>query len=113
MATVTAQGAGITGLAPTMSAAAGGGDLVETGDNVFLVVTSGSTAVTLTITTPGNVSGLAIADATVSIPANSGTQGTAPPIIVPLPPALYANANGLAALAWSAVTNISFAVVRR
>lgn len=113
MATVTAQSAGIAGLVPTMSAASGGGDSVETGPDVSLIVSSGSTTATLTITTPGTVSGLAIADATVAIPANAGTSGTSGPVVVALPRELFGDANGMAALAWSAVTNIKFAVVRR
>lgn len=113
MATVNAQGMPPAGLNPTMSSASGGGDVVDTGDTVFLVVASGSTTANLTITTPGTVSGLAVADNVVAIPANAGTSGTAPPVLVPLPTSLYGDANGQAALAWSATTNIKFAVVRR
>lgn len=112
MATVTAQGASTPGLSPTMSAASGGGDVVDTGDRVFLIVCSGSTTANLTLTTPGTVSGLAVADNVVAIPANAGTSGTAPPVIVPVPTALYGDANGQCGLAWSATTNIKFAVVR-
>jgi hypothetical protein len=113
MATVLAQAAGITGLTPTMSSASSGGDLVETGDSVFLVVCSDSTPATLTITTPNTVSGLAIADASVTIPASAGVSGTSGPVIVALPTAVFGNASGLAALSWSATTGIKFAVVRR
>jgi hypothetical protein len=111
MATVNAQGAAITGTVPTMSSASAGGDLVDTGDSVLLVVTAGATPATLTITTPGTVSGLAIGDASISIPAGAGD--TSGPVIVPLPASLFANAAGLAALSWSATTAIKFAVVRR
>jgi hypothetical protein len=113
MATVTAQAASITGTVPTMAAASAGGDLVETGDTVSLVVCAGATPATLTITTPNTVSGLAIADAAVTIPAGAGTSGTAGPVIVSLPTSLFGNASGLAALAWSATTDVKFAVVRR
>jgi hypothetical protein len=113
MATVNAQGLAVAGTSPTMSAASGGGDVVDTGDTVFLVVNSGSTTANLTITTPGTVSGLAIADNVIAIPANAGTVATAPPVLIPLPTSLYGDANGQAALSWSAVTNIKFAVIRR
>lgn len=113
MATVTAQSIAIAGTSPTMSAASGGGDTVDCGDTVFLVVNSGSTIANLTITTPGTVQGLAIADQVIAIPANAGTVASAPPVIIPLPPSLYGDANGQAALSWSATTNIKFAVCRR
>lgn len=113
MATVNAQGLPVAGLSPTMSAASGGGDVVDTGDTVSLIVCSLATTANLTITTPGTVSGLAVADNVIAIPANAGTSGTAPPVVVPLPTALYGDANGQAALAWSATTGIKFAAVRR
>jgi hypothetical protein len=113
MATVTAQGLPVAGLNPTMSAASVGGDIVDTGDTVSLIVTSGSTTANLTITTPGTVGGLAIADNVIAIPANAGTVASAPPVVVPLPTSLYGDANGQCALAWSATTNIKFCAVRR
>lgn len=113
MAIVSAQGLPTAGLNPTMSAASGGGDVVDTGDTVLLVVCSAATTANLTITTPGTFSGLAIADNVIAIPANAGTSGTAPPVLIPLPTSLYGDANGQAALSWSATTNIRFAAVRR
>lgn len=111
MATVAAQSAGIAGLSPTMAAASGGGDVVPCGDRILLIVCSLTTTANLTITTPNTVSGLAIADEVIAIPANAGTSGTAPPVVITLPVALYGDANGNAALAWSATTGIKFAVV--
>lgn len=113
MATVLAQNPAVASVAPTMSAASGGGDVVDTGDTVFLLVQSGGTACTLTITTPGTVQGLAVADNAIVIPLNSGTVASAAPMIIPLPTSLYGDANGQAALAWSAVANVKFAVIRR
>ena len=88
MATVTAQAVAVGGTNPTMSAASGGGDVVDTGDTVFLVVNSGSTTANLTLTTPGTVYGQAIADVVVAIPANAGTVATAPPVLIALPTGL-------------------------
>lgn len=113
MAVVHAQGMAAAGTSPTMSSASGGGDSVDTGDNVFLVVTSGATTANLTITTPGTEAGLAVADRVVAIPANAGTAASAPPVLVPLPRALYGDDDGMAALAWSATTGIKFAVIRK
>jgi hypothetical protein len=112
MATVNAQALAAAGLNPTMSSAAPGGDSVDTGDQTFLIVTSGATTANLTITTPDTVSGLAVADRVVAVPANAGTAATAPPLLIPLPRELYGDDDGMAALAWSATTGIKFAVVR-
>jgi hypothetical protein len=112
MATVAAQSVGIAGANPTMSSASGGGDVVPTGDRLIPIVCSGATTANLTIVTPNTVSGLAIADEVVAIPANAGTAGTAPPVLITLPTSLYGDANGNAALSWSATTGIKFAVVQ-
>jgi hypothetical protein len=115
MATVLAQALPSAGFAPTLSAAtASTGDVVDTGPTVHLVVVSGSTACTLTITTP-NASrfGDAVADPTFVIPTNSGTVANGAPFEIPLDTERFGDANGQAALSWSAVTNVKFAVVRR
>lgn len=113
MATVTAQALTNAGLAPTLSSAAGGGDLVECGDTVHLLVISGSTACTLTITTPGAPYGDAVADAAFVIPVNSGLYSSGAPFEIALTPGRFADSTGYATLAWSATTNVKFAVVRR
>ena len=116
MATVLAQGVGL-GAAPVLSAASAGipGDGVECGPNMYLIVVSGSTACTLTITTPVSVAGLGVADTAVVIPLNSGTVASAPPVIIPLDFGLYADPtlSFRALLTWSAITNVKFAVVSR
>jgi hypothetical protein len=82
---------------------------------VWLEVYSGSTACTLTITTPNtNGYGDAVADPTFVIPTNSGTYSTGAAFAVPLHPARFADpTTGLASLSWSATTNIKFCVVKR
>lgn len=106
MATVHQQSVAIGAAAIVMSSASVGGDLVDTGDHVILLVINGATATDLTITTPNTEDGLPIGDRTVAIGANEVRA-------VDLPTDLYGNADGLAALAWSSVVGPpKFAVLR-
>ncbi|MFI6793679.1 hypothetical protein ACIBG4_40745 [Nonomuraea sp. NPDC050383] len=58
------------GAAITLAAASGGGDTCPAGDEIFLEVLNGNAAArTVVMATPGTVSGLAIADRSVTIPA--------------------------------------------
>jgi hypothetical protein len=107
MATYSTQSIPHAGQVPTVNAAASGlTDKVATGDNVFITVynTSGTT-VTCTLTTPGTVDSLAIADRSVAIV--TGGVGTRIPI-----PDLYRNSSdsNLCTLTWSAFTNVGFSV---
>lgn len=97
----------LDGLAPTYHAASGGGDKVSrAGDDVALHVVNGSgVSVTVTITTPGSVSGHAIADRAVAVPAGEDR------FIGPLTAAVFANADQQVDLAWSATTSVTFAVL--
>ncbi len=115
MATVNAQAIPAAGIAPTLSAASGGGDAVQCGTNLVLEVYSAGTACTLTITTPGtNLAGDAVADPAFVIPLNSGNVANGAAFNIPLDPVRFADpVTGLATLSWSAVTSIKFAVVAR
>ncbi|MEU9972346.1 hypothetical protein [Streptomyces sp. NPDC051014] len=82
------------------TAAAAGGDTAPTGPGRFLYVKNGSgSSITVTVATPGEISGLAIADPTISIGA--GKAGT-----IPLS-RLFAGADGRAAVTYSAVTTVT------
>lgn len=107
MATVSPQVPITAGTTPTYSTASGGGDLInlDPAASLVLVVKTGGTGTTVTLTTPGTVNGLAIADNAITIGTNSERW-------IPLPYSLYADANGQCAVAWSAVTSVTFAVVR-
>lgn len=95
-----------TGLNPTYAAAAGGGDTVKPGDRVFLHVKNGhSSPQTVTVATPGNVAGLAIADLAIAVP-NAGER-----MIGPIDGNFRA-ANGLAAITYSGVTSLTIAAIR-
>lgn len=108
MATVLAKNPPVTGLNLTAnaSAASAGGDVIDTGDTVGIIVFTAGTGTTVTITTPGTVSGLAIAD-------NAVTIGTNVAWFIPLPTSLYGDSNGQAAISWSATASVTFIVVRR
>lgn len=103
MALLAKQSVGLLGVGPTYAAAAAGGDTFNPGNNVFLHVKNGGAgAVTVTIVTPGNVSGQAVADVAVSVPA------AAERMIGPLPGSLFARAvDGLGDISYSGVTSLT------
>lgn len=108
MATLSPQVPSLSGLTPSYSAANAGGDQVLCDDRLFLHVknTNGSSR-DVTIATPGNVDGLAIADVVVTVPATTGDK-----MIGPLKASLFADANGYAQITYSAATNVTVAAVR-
>ncbi|GEC02956.1 hypothetical protein SSP24_06110 [Streptomyces spinoverrucosus] len=93
---------GIADVAAQAVAASGGGDAAPVGPGRFLYVANGDAASkTVTIATPGTVSGLAVADASLVVAA--GDHG-----IIPLAN-VYRGANGRAAITYSAVTGVTVA----
>lgn len=107
MANRQGEAVSLAGLAPTYHAAEAGGDTVPTGDHVALHIRNDSAgSVTATITTPGNVSGLAIDDLAVAVPAGEDR------FIGPLRRDLFGGAGGVAAIGWSASASVTFAVLR-
>lgn len=107
MATITAQVPVTAGTTPTYSSAAGGGDLINLDPvaSLVLIVKTVGTGTTVTLTTPGTVNGLAISDNAIVIGTNSERW-------IPLPYSLYADSNAQCAVAWSATSAVTFAVVR-
>lgn len=110
MALLTVQNITRSGLAPSYSAAAGGGDTIPSPDSeTFLHVRNGGgSAITVTIATPGTVLGdLAVADVSVSVPAGGERM------IGPLPYAHFADpATGNASISYSSVTSVTVAAIR-
>ncbi|MFJ9382025.1 hypothetical protein [Streptomyces sp. NPDC101455] len=91
---------GILDLAAAATAAAVGGDTAEVGPRRFLYVNNGSgSSLTVTLATPGTVSGLAVADPTYVIAA--GKAG-----LIPLA-AVFRGSTGRAAITYSAVTTVT------
>lgn len=107
MATVATQQIVSGGLAPSYSAASGGGDEFTPGDSVFLHVKNGSgSGVTVTVVTPGTVVGQAIGDVTNTVAAGGDE------FMGPFPAQHFAAADGKADVTWSATTSITFAVLK-
>ncbi|MFH9957313.1 hypothetical protein ACH4OX_24310 [Streptomyces roseolus] len=94
--------AGGVSLEGSDTAASSGGDTAPVGPGRFLYVRNGDASPhTVTIATPGTVSGVAIADVAVAVPAGESK-------IVPLT-GLFRGASGRAALTYDAVTAVSVA----
>lgn len=95
------------GTAPAYAAASAGGDKVTPDSSTFLHVKNASAAaVTCTVVTPGTVDGLAVADLAVAVAAGGEAM------IGPITPGLFRDpVDGLAAITWSAVVSVSFAVL--
>ena len=109
MATVTVQDVSRAGTTPTYNTASAGGDKFPPGATTFLhVLNQGGSATAPTFTTPGQVSGLDIADAVGgTTPATTGSR-----FYGPFPADLFAGADGLVAVAWSVTASVTFAVLR-
>lgn len=106
MAVLPTQAVSRTGLGPTYSAAAGGGDKLTPGDHVCLhVKNGGGSSITVTLVTPGTVEGLAVADVAVVVP-NAGER-----MIGPLPASLFRASDGYADVTYSGVTSVTVAVL--
>jgi hypothetical protein len=107
MAALTTQTVSVaTGLLDTgaaLAAAASGGDTAEVGPGKFLVVLNGdASSKTVTIDTPGTVSGLAIAQATYVV-------ATLDTCIIPLAN-VFRGSTGRASITYSAVTSVTVGV---
>lgn len=97
MGTISPQVISLSGLAPTFAAVAAGGDEVVNDGNVYVEVVNShaSNSYTVTATTPATVDGVAVADPTLSVPAQSRRKWG------PFNPSLFNNANGRVALAYT------------
>jgi len=106
MATLPTQSVALTGVGPTYQAAAGGGDKCVTGPGVYIhVKNGGGSPITVTLTTPGTVDGLAIADRAVTV-ANAGEQK------IPITDLYKSPTDGLCAIGYSGVTSVTVGCFR-
>lgn len=91
-------------------AAAGGGDtFVNTGQEILVVKNGGGAGITVTITTPATVDGLAVADLTATIAAGETRS------IGPFPPSIYNDTGvngGNVSVGYSSVTSVTVAVLK-
>lgn len=101
--TTISVASGTIDLVSALAAAASGGDTADVGPGKFLVVFNGDgSAKTVTIDTPGTVSGLAIAQGTYVIQ-------TLDVCIIPLAN-VFRGSTGRAAITYSAVTSVTVGV---
>lgn len=108
MAALVASVVPLTGLQldGVLVAATSGGDDAPTGAGLLLIVKNAdASAHVVTLVTPGTVSGLAIADRTVSVAA--GTTE-----LIPLTGDYRDPSTGRASITYDGVTSVSVAVVR-
>lgn len=108
MATLAPQTVNAAGLAASYAAATGGGDAFSPDDRTIVhVKNGGGSPITATFATPGLVGGLAIADATGSVPAGGDR------FFGPFPASLYQDpVTNLCTLTYSGVTSVTVAVLR-
>jgi hypothetical protein len=107
MATVTTQTIPLTGAAVTYSSASGGGDRFTPGARTFLHVKNGSgSSINATLTVTATVDGLVAGNGSrvVAVPAGADR-------LIPVPATTYQASDGLADVAWSATTTVTFAVL--
>jgi hypothetical protein len=93
---------GLVDIAASAVAAAAGGDTAPVGPGRFLYVNNASAGtVTVTVTTPGTVKGLAIGDVAMAVAAGKHA-------ILPLAD-VFRGSDGRAAVTYSAVTSVTVA----
>lgn len=106
MATLSVQSVTHSGLAPTFTAAAAGGDACPTGSGIVLLVQNGdSGSHTVTLVTPGTVDGLAVADRAIVVAAGATA-------FIPVADVYRDRSTGLASITYDGVTSVTVAVVR-
>jgi len=106
MATLTVQTISRSGLEPSYSSCAGGGDeFANSGDEFIHIKNGHSSTQTVTIETPATVDGLAVADREVAIPATSER------LIGPFPSNTYNDSGGLVQLTYDSVTSLTIAIL--
>jgi hypothetical protein len=107
VAQLSTQQVTLTAAAVTYTAASGGGDTFLADEKTFAHIKNGSGgAITVTFATPGTVSGLAIADLAVSVPAGGDR------VVGPFPPGLFGSAAGLVDVTYSGVTSLTVGILR-
>jgi hypothetical protein len=96
-----------TGLEQTYAAAVADGAKFSNDGRMFLHVKNGSGApINVTIQTPGTVDGLAIAEQVVAV-TNAEER-----MIGPFPPSIYNQSDGMVYADYSAVTDVTVALLR-
>jgi hypothetical protein len=102
MAALTTQSIARAGTTPTFAAATGGGDTVQGGDNIFLVVKNGGgSPITATVVVPGTTAyGEANPDIAVAV-ANGAEKW------IPMDSQYADNTTGRVSITYSGVTSVT------
>lgn len=106
MAAYTVQTATRNGVEPTENAVAASDTFVNDGRTILVVDNGSGSELTVTITTPGTVDGLAIADKTVTVAIGDKA------VIGPFPPAIYNNSDGVVTVAFNETTSVTAMCIR-
>ena len=102
MALLTVTDITRAGVAPTLTAAAGGGDSFVNDGRVYLHINNGGGgSITLTVVTQKTVDGKAVADDAITVPNGAAR------IVGPFPPSIYNDANQQVQLTYSGVTSVT------
>lgn len=101
MGTYTVQTVVRAGVTPTDNAVASSDEFANDGHTILIVTNGSGGSLTVTITTPGTVDGLAVADRTVSI-ANGAKKA-----IGPFTKSLYNDSDGNVTVGYSATTSVT------
>ena len=106
--TLVVQTLGPTGITPTRNAISASNVyfLRNTGRVMLAFAKSGNGTATITIVTPITTGGLAVAQQTLSVPADTGDK-----MIGPFPPAIYNNSSGDLEFTTNEGTGLTCAVV--
>lgn len=106
MAQLSAQDIAVAGTSATYASASSSGDKTPVGSNLVAhVKNNGTSSITATVTTPGTVKGLAISDASVSVPASGDA-------FIPLRSIYRDPSSGMASITYSDAANAKIAVLK-
>jgi len=89
-----------------VSAASGGNNWANTGNEVLVVTNGSGSTIAVTETTPALTDGQAVTAKTVSVLAGKTAM------IGPFPPSVYNDGSNLAGVTYSAVTSVTVSVIR-
>jgi hypothetical protein len=107
MATLTKQVVTTAGLADSLASAAGGGDqFTNTGNEWLEVLNGGGASIDVTIATPATANGEPIADRVVAVAAGARKK------IGPFNPSIFNDSSGYVQVTYSAVTSVTVGVFK-
>jgi len=107
MATLTPQVIALTGITPTLVAAAAGGDEFVNSGREFIHIKNGGSEITVTVNSQTACNQGSDHDVAVTVPATTGEK-----FIGPFPKARFNDAAGKVQITYSGVTSVTIGIVR-